>query len=159
MGRLELLLTENIALDNQLEDYFEVKDTYDDPLMMCLKAEQQPSQTFELVSAFISKNVDYAIEIFRLENDVIFFEILTDFKSIQSFSDRLLSELSTQDLTVQLSVFRHNPLGSLWETLDWSLQLLDEIVANSPTKSAVDYNDFVGQDNWPGIDKYYTDDD
>jgi len=159
MDKLEPLLSKNIALDNQLEDYFEAQDSYADPCLVCIKYQQGSRITLASINQFLQSKFDHGIEIFTLDDGCIFFALDLSVKHIKTFCTALLQQLAVDNLIVHISAFRHNPLGSPWETLDWSFQLLQETKQRSPNNSAVSYNDFCDDDNWPGIEKYCDDDD
>lgn len=148
MDLLDAVLVDNPELDERMEDYLDELDSYAEPYVYCVKCEaDHMERLIELVKT--STDVDSKC-LYQLDNERVVFLIEHSKTDSKILPVTLMNKGEDLGFTMTISVFHHNPLGSIWETIDWGLQLLIE--AEQGTESVL-FNDFH-DDNWPGIDKY-----
>ena len=140
----------NNGLPEDINEYFEELDSYDDPYFILLESADKNNQIIDLL---IEKEFNED-DIFQIDDKQVLLIMSSEPKNIKIFMNNLITLLSEHNITISAAVFHHNCIGSAWETFAWSQQLLAEVVAKNSGESIVEYNDFSDSKNWPGLEKY-----
>lgn len=156
MKTLDAILVNDLVLDEQIELYFEDAGDYWDPYVICLKIANANDERIAFIKDKVSAFVQSHAKLFQLDNSRLFFTFDAKAEQITQCVDKLITQAKEADIVLHLSVFHHNSLGSIWETLDWGLQLLNETQTKHPNQCASLTNDFTA-DNWQGICMYDED--
>lgn len=144
MDLLDAVLVNNPELDESIETYLEKFGAYDELYIFCVKCidkcAEKSNETQQRVIELLKSHYDIEDhDLFCLDNERLFF--LLELKRTDSnvFSKKFMQQTSQSKIAVTMSVFHHNPLGSIWETIDSGLELLAQAEQESVD---VLFNDF-----------------
>lgn len=158
--KLKSEIYNKITIPKKLDDYFKsIEDGYDDPYFVLVKVNENiDDKENTLKESLESQESVYVSDSLKIDEEFLFFTIDCSILALHDVFDNFVAKHREMDKLVYVSVFHHNCLGKPQETFKWGAQLLDEVIDQS-SKSSILYNDFSDKKNWPGIEKYMSQED
>jgi len=153
------VLQGKLVPSKELEAFIGERRPYWDPYIVCVSLGRESAFLDEVSSAIFSEDGPYFDEYFHgahfgIDRRTSILVITCEREIMHDIAQDIMSRASAEDLIIHMAVFRHNCLGDIRETLDWSTRLLAELIHASGGNSSVGFNDFTDKKNWPGISEY-----
>lgn len=128
-------------------------DSYDDPCFVVMDCGKlAPTDIHAFLTEALSIELDTS-DWQIINGRLLFVYIDMDKDDALILVDELAAHLAEQQaLETKVSIFRHNPIGAVAETLIMTIMQLDDLLQNA--EQTVALNDYKDRRNWPGIDRH-----
>ena len=143
----------SFAIPSVIQRYVLDLGSYDDPCFVFVYSKDDPVRRFNVLESLFEAELEDDFSLFRLNDDICFASLFCDYIDMENIAENIVNTFDQQDIMVNVSVFRHNPIGVAKDTFYWGIKQLESLVASKESPSFM-INDFTDTKNWPGIAQY-----
>ncbi|TEW52338.1 hypothetical protein [Psychromonas algicola] len=143
----------SFSIPSVIQRYVLDLDSYDDPCFVFVYSKGDPVRRFNVLESLFETELEDDFSLFKLNDDICFASLFCDYIDMENIAENIVNTFKQQDIMVNVSVFRHNPIGVAKDTFYWGIKQLESLAADKNSASFM-INDFTDTKNWPGIAQY-----